>query len=190
MASQNGKALLCFTQIRTKLSPCVSLCLLHANTHPCWVTFSAITFKLLLSTAPQAVRSAPLLRGQEQGALGGITAFCTGGSSAHNRLRESRHSTSGPYASIKAYLAPGEAGGSCSSPAPCSETHQRMEEGHPSCLLQQQGPVLSRSPSLLGYIPQFVVTTEQHWGNQHTSNQQHGCGPSVLGDNQVSPVPF
>lgn len=42
-----------------------------------------------------------------------------GGITAHNGLRASRHSTSGPYASFKAYLAPGEAAGSRSSPALC-----------------------------------------------------------------------
>lgn len=102
---------------------------------------------------------------------------------------------SGPYASVKAYLAPGEAGGSCSGPAPCSETHQRTRVSSdggrtPFMPAAAAGPCAFKEPQFAGYIPQFVVTTKQHWGNQHPSNQQHGCGPSVLGDNQVSPVPF
>lgn len=82
-----------------------------------------------------------LSRTERKGALGaraGGSQLCTGGSSAHDGLTASRHGTSGPYASFKAHLAPGEAGASRSSLDPCSETHQRTQVSSDGGRTQQQ----------------------------------------------------
>lgn len=126
-----------FALPKLELSHCASLCLLCTSTQPSRVTLSAITFKPFLSTAPLSheVCSSPALRGKELlGHTEGVTAlhpriFST------QRAESKQHSTSGPCASFKAGLAPGEAGG---SPALCSDTHQRAQISSDGWRTQQQ----------------------------------------------------